>query len=82
MQISMKACYKLILRFFDGDAQAFPKFLLKQEVRDEVDFLDADKHEGFLQVYFNNLGTKVSYKVILSLLMGMIILKLFSKYSK
>ena len=26
MQISMKACYKLILRFFDGYGQAFPKF--------------------------------------------------------
>ena len=25
MQISMKACYKLILRFFDGYGQAFPK---------------------------------------------------------
>ena len=26
MEISMKACYKLILRFFDGGGQAFPKF--------------------------------------------------------
>ena len=26
IQISMKACYKLILRFFDGYGQAFPKF--------------------------------------------------------
>ena len=26
MQISMKACYKLILRFFDGYGQIFPKF--------------------------------------------------------
>ena len=30
MQISMKACYKLILRFFDGYGQAFPKFPKKQ----------------------------------------------------
>ena len=45
---------------------------LKKEVRNEVDFLHADKHESFLQVDFNILGIKVSYKVILSLLMGMI----------
>ena len=44
---------------------------LKKEVRDEVDFLHADKHQSFLQVDFNTLGIKVSYKVILSLLMGM-----------
>ena len=30
-----------------------------------------DKHESFWQVDFNTLGIKVSYKVILSLLMGM-----------
>ena len=50
----MKACYKLILRFFDGYGQAFPKFPKKQvcnvftispkKVRDKVDFFDADKH--------------------------------------
>ena len=45
---------------------------LKKEVRDEVHSLDADKHQSFLQVGFNTLGIKVSYKVILSLLMGMI----------
>ena len=45
---------------------------LKKEVRDEVNFLHADKHQRFLQVDFNTLGIKVSYKVILSLLMGMI----------
>ena len=39
---------------------------------DEVDFLHADKHQSFLQVDFNTLGTKVSFKVILSLLTGMI----------
>ena len=41
---------------------------LKKEVRDEVDFLHADKHQNFPQVYFNTL----SIKVILSLLMSMI----------
>ena len=45
---------------------------LKKEVRDEVSFLHADKHQSFLQVDFNFLGIKVFYKVILSLLMGMI----------
>ena len=44
---------------------------LKKEVRDEVDFLHADKHQSFLQVDFNILGIKVFYK-ILSLLMDMI----------
>ena len=45
---------------------------LKKEVRDEVDLLHVHKHQSFLQVDFNTLGIKVSYKVILSLLMGMI----------
>ena len=45
---------------------------LKKEIRDEVDFLHIDKHQGFLQVDFNTLCIKVSYKVILSLLIGMI----------
>ena len=45
---------------------------LKKEVRYEFDFLYADKHQSFLQVHFNLLGIKVSCKVILSLLMGMI----------
>ena len=45
---------------------------LKKEVRDELDFLHADKYQSFLQVTCNAWGIKVSYKVILSLLMGMI----------
>ena len=45
---------------------------LEKEVRDEVDFLHVDKYQSFLQVDFNTLGTKVSCKVILSLLLGMI----------
>ena len=45
---------------------------LKKEFRDEVDFLHGDKHQCFVQVDFNTLGIKVSYKVILSLLIGMI----------
>ena len=53
-----------------GDGQAFPstqysKFAmslqyLKKEIRDEVDFLHADKNQSFLQVDFNTFGIKVS----------------------
>ena len=67
---------------FDGDGQASPKFpnskfamslqYFKKEVRDEVDFLHAYKHQDFPQVDFYTLSIKVIYKVILSLLMGMI----------
>ena len=45
---------------------------LKQEVRNKVYFLQADKHQSFLQVYFNTLDINISYKMILSLLMVMI----------
>ena len=44
----------------------------KKDVRDELHFWYADKHQSFLQVDFNTLVIKVSYKMILSLLMGMI----------
>ena len=44
---------------------------LKKEVRDDINFLHVDKHESFVQVDFNNLGIKVSFKWKLSLLMGM-----------
>ena len=33
---------------------------LKKEVRDEVGFLHADKHQSSLQVDFNILGIRVS----------------------
>ena len=46
---------------------------LKKEVKDEVDFLHVDKHQGFLKVYFNTLDIKVSYMFdIIPTLMGMI----------
>ena len=32
---------------------------LRKEVRDEVDFLHADKHQSFLQVDFNTLDIEV-----------------------
>ena len=38
---------------------------LKKEVRDEIDFLHANKHQSDLQVDFNTLGNKFGYKVIL-----------------
>ena len=45
---------------------------LRKEVGDEVDFLHADKYKSFLQVDFSILGIAVSYKMVLSLLMGRI----------
>ena len=45
---------------------------LKKEIRNEVDFWHADKHQSFLQVDFNTLDIKDFYKVILLLLIGMI----------
>ena len=45
---------------------------LRKQVRDEVAFLHADKHQSFLQADSNILGIKVSYKVVLSLLMDRI----------
>ena len=44
----------------------------QKKVRDEVDFLDADKHQNFLGVDFSTFNIKDSYKVIPSLLMGRI----------
>ena len=49
---------------------------LRKEVRDEADFLHADRHQSFLLVDFKILGIKVSCKVVLSLLMGRIKLTL------
>ena len=45
---------------------------LKKKVKDEVDILQADKHQSSLQVDFNSLSIKVFDKVILSLWMDMI----------
>ena len=44
--------------------------VLKKEVKDEVYFLHADKHQSFLKVYFNTLGIKVSYKVDIIIIKG------------
>ena len=45
---------------------------LEKEVRDEADFVHADKHQNFLQVDLKTLSIKFFYKVILSLMMGMV----------
>ena len=75
----MKACYKLILmemvkysQIYQNGKFAMSLQYLKKEVRDEVDVLHADKYQSFLVLDFNSLGIKAFYKVILSLLMGMI----------
>ena len=50
----------------------------KKEVRSEVDFLHAFKHQSYLQVDFNTLGIKVSYKLVI--IDGQV--QAFLKYSK
>ena len=45
---------------------------LEKKVRHEVDFLHADEYKNSLQVDFNTSEINVSYKLILSLLVGMI----------
>ena len=45
---------------------------LKKEARDEVDFFHAEKYQSFPIVNLNTLVIKVFYKVIISLLIGMI----------
>ena len=48
---------------------------LKKEVIDPVVFLHADKHQSMqinIKVYFNTLGIKVSYNVVLTLLIVMV----------
>ena len=82
-QISMKACYKLMVWFWWGwpsipkvtkiaNLQClYNKYCIK-EVKDEVYFLYADKHQSFLKVYFNTLGIKVSCKFDIVIINGMI----------
>ena len=78
----MKVPYKLILLYLmemvkQSQSSQNIKFAmslqyLQKQVRDEVDFLHADKRQSFLQVYFDTLDVNVSYKLILYLLIGMI----------
>ena len=56
---------------------------LKKEVRQDVDFLHADKYQSFLQVDFNTLANKVFDKVILlSLIMWFLCTKNWSSPQK
>ena len=82
-QASKKACYNWyilwflmrMVKYFQSPRNSkFAMSLqnLKKEVRGEVDFLHADKHQSFLLVDFNTLAIKVTYKMILLLLMDMI----------
>ena len=81
MKISINVCYKFILWFWwamvkhsqSPQNSKFAMFLqyLKKEVRDDVDFFHADKYQSFLQVDFNTFGIRVSFRLILSLLLGM-----------
>ena len=47
-----------------------PLQYIKQEVKNEVDFLHADKYRSFQQADYNTLAIKVFFKVIIWLLMG------------
>ena len=82
LQTNRKAFYKMIVLLWVCVARhvqstEINKFTislqnLKKDVRDEVVFLDADKHQIFLQVDSNTLDRKVSQRVILLLLIGII----------
>ena len=67
-----EGCYKLILWFWWGCSSILkvPK-IAKKKLEMSLIFLEWSKHQSFLQVDFNTLGIKVSYMVILSLLLGM-----------
>ena len=56
---------KMVKHSQSSQNSKFPVSLqyLKKEVKDEVTFLHADKHESLLNIYFNILVIKVSYKV-------------------
>ena len=80
MKVSMTTYYKLILWFWwrwsNFQTSRKSKFAmslqyLKKDTKDEVYFLHADKHQSSLQVDFNILVTKSSYKVMLWLLISM-----------
>ena len=69
----MKVPYKLVM-IFDGDGQTFPKFpkcqvcnvftISPKTSRDKVDFLQADKHRSFLQVYLRSERSKIFKNIL------------------
>ena len=74
LQIDTMTFMRMVKHSQSSENSKFPISLqyLKKAVRDDVYLLHADKQQSFLQVDFNTLVIKVSQKVILSLLMGMI----------
>ena len=73
LQIDTMILMDMVKHFQSSQNSKFTTFVqyLKKEDSDDVDFLHADKYQSALQVDFNTLGTKVGYKEILSLLIGM-----------
>ena len=69
LQIPTMILMEIVRHSQNSQNRKFLMFLqyLKEEVRDEVDILHAER-QSFLQVDFNNLAIKLSYKVILTLL--------------
>ena len=67
LQIDTMILMEMVKHYQSSQSSKFATSLqyLKKEVRDEVGFLHADKHQSFLQVDFNTLDIKVSYKVML-----------------
>ena len=69
--ISLLQIYSVILMRIVKHSQSSPKIanlqclynISKKDVKDEVSFLHADKHQTVLKVYFNTLGIKVPYKI-------------------
>ena len=74
LQIDTMILMGVVKHFQSSQSSKFTISLqyLKNEVIVEFDFFHVDKHQSFLQVDFNTLGIKDAYKVILSLLLGMI----------
>ena len=78
----MKVSYKLILWFWWEWLSILkvsiiasllcPYNISRKKIEIRLVFLHVEKHQSFLQVDFNALGIKVSYKVIPSFLIGMI----------
>ena len=50
--------------FFGNFASLQCLYNIPKQIRDEVEFFDAEKHQSFLPVDFNTLGIKVFYNVI------------------
>ena len=73
LQIDAMTLMRMVMHSRSSQKSKFVMSLqyLKKKVRDEVDFLRAVTNQHFLQVTFDTLDIKVSYKVVLSLLMGM-----------